>query len=187
MTTVINFEKKIAGRDWSPGPAQRFGRLIAVRNGRRDPRGRRRWHCVCDCGKPTTVYLFALRRGTTQSCGCLWRERMIEAGLGNEHRLMHGEARRGSKGQTAEYRTWRRMIERCENAANDSFEYYGGRGIKVCKRWRASFPAFLADMGRKPTPGHSLDRINNDGDYKPSNCRWSTASVQNNNRRKWRK
>lgn len=81
-------------------------------------------------------------------------------------------------------RTWRGMIHRCNQPNDTSFKYYGGRGIKVCARWLESFDAFLADMGQKPGPEYSIDRINNDGDYEPGNCRWATASMQAFNRRR---
>lgn len=89
----------------------------------------------------------------------------------------HGESR------TVEYRAWARMIHRCYNETDIKFNLYGGRGIRVCGRWLASYETFLADMGRKPTRGHSLDRKESDGMYEPSNCRWATSSEQNKNRR----
>ena len=83
----------------------------------------------------------------------------------------------------AEHNVWINMKARCYNAKTTGFQYWGGRGIKVCERWVGSFRNFLLDMGRKPSPKHSIDRINNDGDYEPSNCRWVERKVQNRNRR----
>ena len=80
-----------------------------------------------------------------------------------------------------EHYVWRSMLARCSNPKNKAYIYYGGRGIKVCKRWH-SYENFFADMGDRPSPAHSLDRINTDGDYKPSNCHWATSSQQQKNK-----
>jgi hypothetical protein len=95
--------------------------------------------------------------------------------------FVHGEGPRGKL--TAEYRAWANMLRRCDNTKVASFKYYGARGIRVCERWRGSYPAFLEDMGRKPSAAHSLDRIDSDCDYGPDNCRWATRSEQSRNRR----
>lgn len=96
-----------------------------------------------------------------------------------DHRLVHGHAKRGSV--TAEYQTWNRMIARCECETYTDFHRYGGRGIKVCAAWRESYAQFLSDMGPRPSSGHSLDRIDVDGDYAPGNCRWATKAEQARN------
>jgi hypothetical protein len=97
----------------------------------------------------------------------------------------HPNYRHGSE-ENPEYQSWRHMIQRCNNPNDIGFKYYGGRGIKVCEKWRGSFESFLSDMGRKPD-GATIERINNDGDYEPSNCRWVSNFDQQSNRRNNRK
>ena len=154
-----------------------FGRLFVT--GLNHVNIRAYWYCLCNCGRTVSVHSNALQTGNTRSCGCLSREllqKRRECGLvGN---ITHLASRRGKR--TVEYITWVSMIQRCENARHVSFKYYGLRGIKVCERWRNSFEAFLSDMGKKPI-GMSLDRINNNGNYEPSNCRWATCKEQRKN------
>jgi len=131
------------------------------------------WNVVCDCGTKTVVDGCNLKKGHTKSCGCLQVERI------KEHNTTHN----GCIDHPLEYGTWKGIKQRCNNINNHAYKDYGGRGITVCDRWLNSFENFLADMGRKPTPQHSLDRINNNGNYEPSNCRWATRTEQNRNTR----
>lgn len=150
----------------------KFSRLTVVRldSGRHD-HGSRFWICKCECGSIISIATTRLTRGLSFSCGCYQRERA------RDWHITHGGSR------SVEYNTWCGIIDRCENKNTEYYHRYGGRGITMCKRWRSSFPAFLADMGKRPSPKHSIDRINNDGNYEPGNCRWSTPKEQGVNKR----
>jgi hypothetical protein len=145
----------------------KFGRLIALKH-----KGKR-WLCLCECGKRRWVLTANLSGGRTRSCGC-WEK---QSRLTNH--LIHGDSR--VEARASEYRAWSHLKDRCLNPRNGAYANYGGRGIRVCKRWM-KYENFLADMGRRPK-NRTLDRVNNDGNYDPKNCRWATLSEQAYNRR----
>jgi len=126
------------------------------------------WLCTCDCGENKVIMSGNLHNGTSRSCGC-----------------RNGQPRHGLR-NTPEYRAWSAMKTRCYNKkTGDKYRIYGGRGITVCREWLHNFPAFLEHIGNRPSTGHSLDRINNNGNYEPGNVRWATRKEQQQNRRPW--
>lgn len=154
---------------------QRFGRLVVVCRAANDGRGKQTcWLCRCDCGRESSPRAGSLKNGNTTSCGCAKTD-------SSRARRTHGGAVGGRL--TPEYTAWRSMLARCHRPTNCAWANYGGRGITVCPKWRASYAAFLADMGPRPSPIHSLDRIDNDGNYEPGNCRWATNGEQSRNTR----
>ena len=151
----------------------RFGRLVAIRLiPKLKSETVRHWKCKCDCGGVIETRSTSLVDGRAKSCGCLMREMMAKRSK------THGMSR------TQIYRTWSDMLNRCNSPSHPCYKHYGGRGIRVCKRWR-KFVRFFDDMGDKPK-GLWLDRIDNDGDYKPSNCRWVTPKQSGRNTRRTR-
>lgn len=151
---------------------RRFGRLVALERFSNPPQ-RAKWLCLCDCGNQKWIAFSPLMRGASTSCGCYRSE------WATTHKKTHGY----SKDPT--YACWHHAKQRCTNPRNPSYQYYGARGITMCERWFHSFANFLADMGPRPHPNLTLDRIDNDKGYSPDNCRWATYADQLNNQRRY--
>lgn len=140
------------------------------------PDSPRAWaRCRCDCGNIKDILLRSIKTGRTKSCGCWY----AELSAANTFRLKHG------KSYSSEYRIYYGMLRRCKDKKCKAYKNYGGRGIKICKRWRGKngFTNFYTDMKARPSKKYSLERINNDGNYEPTNCKWATRKEQRLNRR----
>lgn len=150
---------------------KRFGRLLVISSAGSDvcpsgKRTRRLWLCACDCGNTKKASTGQLNSANIRSCGCM------RQGVNKTH----------GQSSSRTFMSWVLMRGRCYRKGNNRFQYYGGRGIRVCDKWRDSFESFLSDMGERPK-GKTLDRKNNNGDYTPENCKWSTPKEQAANRR----
>lgn len=163
-------------------PGRRFGKLTVIAeceapdsSGRKTKSYEKFYFCQCECGEATVGQITKLNTGEKRSCGCLLGETTAQ------RNLTHGANARGRRSKA--YNTWAHVLQRCRNPKNVSYPDYGGRGIKVCDRWADSFENFLADMGEPPSPEHSIDRIDYNGNYEPGNCRWEVKIVQMNNKR----
>jgi hypothetical protein len=168
---------------------KKYGRLTGIRFVRNSKNGRGIWLWQCDCGNRLWTKAENVTCGDTKSCGC-WkkevaRENYRQMGLkygrenGRRNNIKHGHNRNSKPSPI--YKSWQAMLARCRNPNHVAYSRYGGRGITVCERW-LTFENFYADMGERPV-GKTLDRIDNDGNYEPGNCQWSTAKEQNNNQR----
>lgn len=150
----------------------RFGKLTVIERVENDAHGHSRWRCKCDCGNDTVVIGYELKNGHIKSCGCYRSENL------NDFNRTHNLSKHPL------YRVWKAMRNRCNNPNNTAYERYGGRGIKVCDDWNSDFKPFYEwAVSNGYEKGLTIDRIDNDGNYCPENCRWVSYATQNTNKR----
>lgn len=148
---------------------QRFGRLTVIERTEKESKGQARWLCRCDCGNTAIVQSYDLRSGNTQSCGCQRKEHFTH--------FVHGHSKERI------YAIWKGMKSRCFNKNRKHYKDYGGRGITVCQEWKDDFESFYEwSIANGYSDDLSIDRINSDGNYEPSNCRWADGITQGNNK-----
>ncbi len=180
---------------------QKYGRYLVLHGSHYNKQKQFYWVCLCDCGNIRSVRHDALISGHSKGCGCSYLKNCSIPGCNNKYMakgycnihymriwryndVLHTERERHGMVDTSEYKTWQDMKERCYRINNDHYHRYGGRGIIVCDKWKNSFMAFFADMGLKPFPKAQIDRIDNDGNYEPENCRWVSQKENARSRKK---
>lgn len=157
---------------------KKINRLLIIKEVGKDQRGGILWECICDCENKVIVRSDSISNGHAKSCGCIQKEKAKNGCI--KRLTTHGQA------NTPEYNVWSHLKSRCLNKSDRAYKNYGGRGIKVCSRW-LKFENFIKDIGNRPNKSLTVERINNDGNYEPSNCKWATRTEQALNTRRNKK